>query len=107
MFGVSQFHSTLVQYIASTGVVGTLLILPHIYQRYASFIVKGNLYTFFAGMSVLIMAGYGLIDQTSTFAMSYVYALVLMLASEESKQDKVALDREENKTNEPLIQTEE
>lgn len=106
-FPFSQFHSTLVQYIASTGIVGTLLILPHIYQRYASFIIKGNLYTFFAGMSVLIMAGYGMIDQTSTFAMSYVYALVLMLASEESKQNKSTLCEDINRTNEPIIQTQE
>ena len=103
----SQFHSTLMQYIASTGIIGTLLILPHIYQRYASFIVKGNLYTFFAGMSVLIMAGYGMIDQTSTFAMSYIYALVLMLASEESKQDKALLNERVNPLKEPLTQTKE
>lgn len=85
-FVFAQFHSTPLQYLACTGVIGVLLILPHYLQRYKSFIKGGNIYTFFACMCILICEGYGLIDQTSTFAMTYIYAFILMLACEESKK---------------------
>lgn len=84
-FIFSQFHSTPLQFLASMGVVGFLLMVPHYYQRYSTFLTKPNVYSMFLLMSVLICEGYGFIDQTCTFSMSYIYIIIFMLASDDKR----------------------
>ncbi len=102
-FVFSQFHSTPLQLLASTGLIGFFICLPHYFQRYQAFIQNGNVYTFFACMCMLICEGYGFIDQTSTFAMSYIYAVILMLASEESKKKNLEVDINSDLVNENAV----
>ena len=80
--GMVRAHNTLVQIVASMGIVGILNGIPYYFQRYSAFVIKPTIFKLFAFVSYLAMVGYGLVDCAIISSYKLIIVYMLMLAVE-------------------------
>ena len=86
-------HNTLIQWLVSLGLVGTILMMFFYLGKYKVLLEKVNKSTFFLIISVLVIETSGLMDQAATMDIFvYILSLVLIGAIEiEPKKDNDSL----------------
>jgi len=80
--GMVRAHNTLVQIIASMGIIGIINGIPYYFQRYSAFIIKPTVFKLFAFVSYLAMVGYGMVDCAIISSYKLIITYMLMLAVE-------------------------
>lgn len=78
-------HNTAIQILCSTGIVGTLLFLYHIFEVAKLFVVKPTLNRVLLALVVLLFLGISLVDQIFFFPnFTVIYTLLLVFAEKET-----------------------
>ncbi|MBQ8748891.1 MAG: O-antigen ligase family protein [Clostridia bacterium] len=94
-FPYSMFHCTIIQIFASLGIFGFVCFAIYFIDRYKYIFHFKNAYSVLAYCSILICAGYGLIDQTFTCAIFHILVLAILLSIEED----ISIKKKELKQN--------
>ncbi len=77
-------HNTAIQILCSTGIVGALLFLYHMFEVVKVFVVKANINRMVIALSVLIFLGISLVDQIFFFPnFAVIYTLLLVFAEKD------------------------
>ncbi|MGN1227207.1 MAG: O-antigen ligase family protein [Christensenellales bacterium] len=94
-FEYTMIHCTIIQILASTGIVGVICFAIYFIDRYKYIFKVKNTFCIFGYLSILICACYGLIDQTFTCAIFHMIIFAILLAIEENVQtfDKIGEDK--------------
>lgn len=84
MFGGNMLlvHNTILQLLASAGIIGFLGFIPFYYQRYAMFFRKASTFKMMAFFSVLVYELYGLMDVTMLQTHLVFFVMGVMVACE-------------------------
>ena len=80
--GMVRAHNTIIQIVASMGIVGVLGSIPYYFQRYSLFVIKPTIYKLFAFIAYLAMVGYGLVDCAVISSYKLIITYMLLLAVE-------------------------
>ena len=80
--GMVRAHNTLIQIIASMGVLGMINAIPYYFQRYSAFVIKPTVFKLFAFVAYLAMVGYGLVDCAIISSYKLIITYMLLLAVE-------------------------
>lgn len=90
-------HNTIIQFIASTGIIGTLIFLYHRFETFKMFFTKLNFAKFFILLAVLVFMFCGLLDQIFIFPnFAILYTILLTIAEKETVYEIKLLDKKEN-----------
>lgn len=96
--GMVRVHNTVLQILASTGIVGVVSFIPIYFQRYKSLFINMSWFKVFAIISYAAFAGYGLVDCAiiSSYKLIIVYLLLFAVEcdSDEIKNRKMILKKE-------------
>ena len=77
-------HNTAIQILCSTGIVGALLFLYHMFEVVKVFVIKTNINRMMIALSVLIFLGISLVDQIFFFPnFAVIYTLLLVFAEKD------------------------
>ncbi len=80
-----RWHSTIIQLLASCGIVGLLAYGFHRYQTIKLFVKKPTMYKSFIGLSILAMLGMSLIDcHFFNIGPTLIYSILLVFAENEN-----------------------
>ena len=80
--GMVRAHNTIIQIVASMGIIGILGAIPYYFQRYSLFVIKPTMYKLFAFVAYLAMVGYGLVDCAVISSYKLIITYMLLLAVE-------------------------
>ena len=75
--GMVRAHNTILQILASTGIVGGILFAPYFYQRYKTMLTKISWFKVFVWVAYFAYAVYGLVD--CGFISSYKLIMIYLL----------------------------
>ena len=94
LFGdLKKYHSTVVQILASAGIVGAIGFMVHYVQRYQLVFTRFSVFKFFAFASLIVYELYGMID--INILRIYETMMVLYIL--------VACEKETEQTREPIL----
>lgn len=82
-------HNTLLQYLTSCGIVGTLIISYYYYSRWKVAFTKFNEFKLWNGLSLLVIALQGLTDQSPTMDIFVIIIITILVALAELDTDKI------------------
>lgn len=82
------YHNTLLQILASMGIIGSLLFIPFFYQRYVVILKNFNKSNFFMLCSILLSALYGLVDCNFFFIYNAFLTIFIYLVIEKETDTK-------------------
>lgn len=93
---VYQYHSTIIQIITCTGIVGSIFFGYYYYKKFKVFFTNKSLYKIFAFLSMLSLEIYGLIDMVGIYPSTILLTLVLLISAEkEEKVEEIKTVKEE------------
>ena len=79
---VYSYHSTLIQVLSCTGVVGCVFWGYYYFKKFKTFFTNISLYKIFAFLSVLSLELYGLIDMVGVLPSTILFTLIIVVSSE-------------------------
>lgn len=79
------FHNSILQILASTGIVGTILFIPFFYQRYAVAVKRFNLCNFMMISSIVLSGLYALIDCNFFLTYNLIFIMLEYIIIEREK----------------------
>lgn len=98
-------HNTLLQYLTSCGIVGTLIISYYYYSRWKVAFTKYNEFKFVNSISLFAIALVSLIDQEPTMDVFAIIVITLLVSLAELDTDEIlAKETAQNNTNHSTIE---
>lgn len=89
--GMVRVHNTILQILASTGIVGVLTFLPMYYQRYKLLFSNFSWFKVFAIISYAAFAAYGLVDCAIISSYKLIIVYLLLFAVECDNDDTLVI----------------